>query len=160
MMDVPSCLDNSFSGYNKLYICLSPRWAYVSAFDIDGLVQDCSISIALQWRYCSLALSHWYHPLKVKWCGTALTYPDYSWLNMEWFNQAWTTVYQWIIAREKHMFSFVSFPMNVILPSPLSLIWRAHYHQAQQTCIFMADDIFNAFPWRKMLASYSWILWR
>ena len=30
-------------------------------YNIDGLVQDCSIStVCYQWRYCSLALSHWY----------------------------------------------------------------------------------------------------
>ena len=29
------------------------------AIEVNGLVQNCSISIALQWRYCSLALSHW-----------------------------------------------------------------------------------------------------
>ena len=29
---------------------------------INGLVQDCSISIT-HWRYCSLALNHWYGPL-------------------------------------------------------------------------------------------------
>ena len=28
---------------------------------INSLVQDCSISLLMHWRYCSLALSHWYN---------------------------------------------------------------------------------------------------